>query len=172
MSHARRFLFDSMSLEGTRRLGRALGEVAAPGLVVGLIGTLGAGKTAFVRAVAEGLGVDDPRVVHSPTFLLIQEYAGRLPVYHFDVYRLKTPGDFLDLGVEEYFDGDGVSLIEWSDRVQTMLPAERIDVAIEIIGNSERRFDARLVGLRFAALFDRWLASLSGAVDASSPRAH
>src|SRR5258705_4646967 len=94
-------------LAGTSRLGRALAAALFPGAVVALIGPLGAGKTHLVRAIAEGLGAD-PAQVTSPTFVLIQEYEGRLPIYHFDAYRLKNEAEFADLGVHEYFHGSGV----------------------------------------------------------------
>src|SRR5207237_8651239 len=100
-----------------------LAEQLFPGAVVALVGPLGAGKTHLVRAVAEGLGIASSRVVSSPTFVLIQEYHARLPIYHFDAYRLRTAEDFADLGVHEYFEGSGVCLVEWADRVQACLPA-------------------------------------------------
>src|SRR5262245_34174107 len=94
---SRELLLDSQSPDETHHVGRSLGIFSEPELVVGLIGPLGAGKTHFVRGIAEGLGVSDSRVVSSPTFVLIQQYAGRLAIYHFDTYRLATPGDFADL---------------------------------------------------------------------------
>ena len=103
--------------QDTERLGAALAEVLPPGTVVALIGTLGAGKTRLVQAVAAALGV--PRgSVTSPTFVLVNEYRqGRLPVYHFDTYRLKDDDEFLDLGPDEYFESDGLTFVEWADRV-------------------------------------------------------
>jgi tRNA threonylcarbamoyladenosine biosynthesis protein TsaE len=112
--------------EGTRALGHRLGERLFPGAVVALIGELGAGKTFLVRAIAEGLGIANPAVVNSPTFVLIQEYDARLPIYHFDAYRLATEAEFADLGAHEYFGGDGVSLVEWADKVPACLSAERL----------------------------------------------
>src|SRR5215471_3766694 len=106
--------FDVPDLAGTIELGRRLGELLFPGAVVALVGPLGAGKTHLVRAVAEGLGIADSRAVSSPTFVLIQEYRARLPIYHFDAYRLRSQAEFFDLGVHEYFEGDGVSLVEWA----------------------------------------------------------
>ena len=97
-----------------------------------LQGQLGAGKTHLVRAIAEGLDVADRRAVTSPTFVLIQEYEARLPIYHFDAYRLKTSRDFADLGVHEYFAGDGVCLVEWADRVRDRLPPAAIEVHLKI----------------------------------------
>src|SRR2546428_2340870 len=100
--------FEAGDLAATTAFGRRLGVLLFPGAVVGLIGPLGAGKTHLVRAVAEGLGIRDGGAVSSPTFVLIQEYQGRLPIYHFDAYRLRNEGEFFDLGAHEYFDGDGV----------------------------------------------------------------
>src|SRR3954453_13970210 len=104
-------------LAGTSRLGRALAAALFPGAVVALVCPLGAGKTHLVKAIAEGLGIANPAVVNSPTFVLIQEYDARLPIFHFDAYRLATEGEFADLGPEEYFQSNGVSLVEWADKV-------------------------------------------------------
>src|SRR6266436_902014 len=103
--------FDAVNEAATRLLGRRVAEVLFPGAVAGLIGQLGAGKTHLVRAIAEGLSIADSRVVSSPTFVLIQEYVARLPIYHFDAYRLKTEEEFCDLGVHEYFTAKGVCLV-------------------------------------------------------------
>lgn len=138
----------------TQRFGRRLGQALFPGAVVGLIGQLGAGKTYLVRAVAEGLGVADSRVVGSPTFVLIQEYQGRLPLYHFDTYRLKSPGEFADLGVHEYFEDQGVCMIEWADRVPDLLPSERLDIRLEVVGDTARRATLEAHGLAYERLLD------------------
>jgi len=134
-------VIDVKSLAETEALGRRLAEHLFPGAVVALIGPLGAGKTHFVRAVAAGLGIVNPDMVTSPTFVLIQEYDARLPIYHFDAYRLRSQAEFIDLGVHEYFQGDGVCLIEWADKVPAALPSERLEVRISIIGDEERRFE-------------------------------
>jgi tRNA threonylcarbamoyladenosine biosynthesis protein TsaE len=123
----------------TRDFGVRLGRLLFPGAVVALIGQLGAGKTHLVRAVAEGLGVPDGRAVTSPTFVLIQEYHGRLPVYHFDVYRLAGDVPFAELGAHEYLEGDGVCLVEWADRVERALPGEHLRVTLELTGEQSRR---------------------------------
>src|SRR5262249_11543642 len=123
----------------TTALGRRLAGLLFPGAVVALVGPLGAGKTHFVRAVAEGLGIADSRAVSSPTFVLIQEYRARLPVYHFDAYRLRTPEEFFDLGAHEYFEGSGVCLVEWADRVEACLPAERLRITLTVTGDTSRR---------------------------------
>ena len=137
-------VFDLPDLAATGALGRRIGGHLIAGAVVGLVGTLGAGKTHLARAIAEGLGVADGRVVTSPTFVLIQEYEGRLPVYHFDVYRLPDAAAFLDLGAAEYLEGDGVCLVEWADRVRDWLPAETLWIELEVTGAESRR--ARISG--------------------------
>ena len=102
--------------------------MVAPGTVIGLVGPLGAGKTRLTRAIAEALGVD-PGAIASPTFVLIHEYEGIIPVYHFDAYRLGGPDDFEALGASDYWDGGGVCLVEWADLVRDRLPARRLDRA-------------------------------------------
>jgi tRNA threonylcarbamoyladenosine biosynthesis protein TsaE len=132
-------MLDLSNLSATQMLGRRLGELLLPGAVIAFTGPLGAGKTFLVRAIAEGLQVADSRVVTSPTFVLIQEYEGRLPIYHFDAYRLKAVREFADLGVHEYFGGEGVCLVEWADRVLELLPVERLDIRLEVTGDTSRR---------------------------------
>ena len=140
------FVLQSDSPEATLAIGRALGRAAEPSLIVALIGPLGAGKTQLVRGVAEGLEVADSRVVSSPTFVLIQEYAGRLPIYHFDTYRLTRPDQFSELGPEEYFEGDGVCLVEWADRIESHLPTERLEVQIKVCGETGRLLQLHAFG--------------------------
>jgi tRNA threonylcarbamoyladenosine biosynthesis protein TsaE len=120
------------------RLGRAIAAVAGPGTVIGLVGPLGAGKTRLTRSIAEALGVD-PGAVSSPTYVLIHEYEGRLPVYHFDAYRLGGPGPFESLGAADYWDAGGVCLVEWADLVEEVLPESTWWVAIEPTGPTTRR---------------------------------
>lgn len=152
-----RFL-DLPDLEATVALGRRLGGLLFPGAVVALVGALGAGKTQLARAIAEGLAVPDARVVTSPTFVLIQEYlGGRLPIYHFDVYRLAGETAFADLGAHEYLEGDGVCLIEWADRVPGCLPGDHLRIRLEPTGLVSRRAVLEATGPRHQAL----LASLS-----------
>ncbi|MBQ6158775.1 MAG: tRNA (adenosine(37)-N6)-threonylcarbamoyltransferase complex ATPase subunit type 1 TsaE [Thermoguttaceae bacterium] len=127
--------------EETRRLGYALADTLPPGSVVSLIGTLGAGKTALTSAVASRLGVPDGETA-SPTFVLIKEYtSGRIPVYHFDTYRLKDADEFYELGPDEYFDGDGLCFVEWGDRFEEVLPPDRLDILITVRGATEREFE-------------------------------
>jgi tRNA threonylcarbamoyladenosine biosynthesis protein TsaE len=140
----------------TDRLGRAVAEAIGPGVVIGLVGPLGAGKTRLARAVAEGLGVD-PGAIASPTFVLIHEYEGRLPVYHFDTYRLLHPADFEALGVADYWEAGGVCLVEWADRVLELLPEDRWLIRIEPMGPESRRVSIAIPGGEkpTALLFER-----------------
>jgi tRNA threonylcarbamoyladenosine biosynthesis protein TsaE len=136
---------------GTAALGTALAEVLPGGSTVALCGTLGAGKTRLVQAIAEALGVER-RTVVSPTFVLIQEYAGRRMIYHIDAYRLKDIDEFLALGPEEYFESDGLTLIEWADRVTEGLPEEYLTIEITVVGEKERRFEIAARGEKFEAI--------------------
>jgi tRNA threonylcarbamoyladenosine biosynthesis protein TsaE len=145
-------------LEATTKFGRRLGELLFPGAVVALVGQLGAGKTHLTRAVAEGLGVKNPAAVNSPTFVLIQEYPARLPIYHFDAYRLSGPREFAELGVDEYFRGDGVCLVEWADKVESTLPAEHLRIDIAIIDANRRRFTLTPTGERYEQLLTHFFS--------------
>lgn len=132
--------FISHSESDTDQLGRAIAAALQAGDVVSLSGTLGAGKTRLVQAVAAGLGVD-PKHVTSPTFVLVNEYVGgRLPLYHWDVYRLKDDDEFLELGPEEYFEGPGATFLEWGDRVSHLMPKSRTTISIEIGDDQARHF--------------------------------
>ncbi len=144
--------FEASEPQATEAFGRKLGARLFPGAVIALIGPLGAGKTFLVRAIAEGLGISDSRVVNSPTFVLIQEYQARLPIYHFDTYRLKGISEFADLGVHEYFAGEGVCLIEWADRVAAILPKELLRIRLEVTGETRRRITVEGQGQRFEEL--------------------
>ena len=128
----------SDSEAGTRELGCALAPVLTPGDVISLTGDLGAGKTRFVQGVATGLGIDEP--VTSPTFTIMKVYEGRLPLYHFDAYRLHKLAELEAIGYEEYFFGDGATIIEWGDKIREALPADHLRLEIHRdIGDVERR---------------------------------
>jgi tRNA threonylcarbamoyladenosine biosynthesis protein TsaE len=135
------------------RLGSILSRLFEPGDVVSLDGPLGAGKTRLVRAITAAL---DCRQLWagSPTFILVQEYAGRLPIYHMDAYRLKDSHEFRGLGGEDYLWGDGVCLIEWAERIRDVLPDDTFQVTIEVVSPTSRR-------LRLSASRGRSLELLS-----------
>jgi tRNA threonylcarbamoyladenosine biosynthesis protein TsaE len=145
---------------GTRRLGQVLAEVLPEGSVIALVGPLGAGKTRLVQAAAEALGVDRRDVV-SPTFVLVHEYAGRIPVIHFDAYRVRDDDEFLQLGAEEYFHPPNVTFIEWADRVAACLPAERLDVTIRTLADEAREFEISSRGETYARIVERLRARLA-----------
>jgi len=137
--------FETRSVAGTLGLGRRLAARFDRGDCIGLSGQLGAGKTVLVRGLAVGLGLDDERIVSSPTYVLVQEYPGRLPVYHVDLYRMADPGrELADLGLDEML-ADGVVLVEWADRAGTGLPRPRWQIDIEITGERSRRFTLRRI---------------------------
>ncbi len=134
------YRFHAKNEEGSEELGRLLAGVLSPGSVVALIGTLGAGKTRLVQAVAAAMGIAHDKVT-SPTFVLVNEYVGgRLPIYHFDTYRLRDEDEFIELGPEEYFASNGITFVEWADRFENCLPPERLTVRIEVLGAQEREF--------------------------------
>ncbi len=128
------------SANETFELGKSIGEKAEPGSVFTLIGDLGVGKTVFTQGVAEGLGITEP--VNSPTFTILQVYdEGRLPFYHFDVYRIGDESEMDEIGYEEYFYGDGVCFIEWADLIKGIIPKKH--TRIEIRKDLSRGFDFR-----------------------------
>ena len=120
--------FESFSAEETFALGKRLGEEATPGMIYRMNGDLGVGKTVFTKGFAVGLGVTD--TVNSPTFTIVQEYKGRLPFYHFDVYRIEEPEEMEEIGYEDYFFGDGVCMIEWAELIEELLPKEAVKICI------------------------------------------
>jgi len=126
----------SRSSEGTRALGARLGARLGPGDVVACVGALGAGKTCFLQGLARGLGVTAE--VTSPTFVLVNQYRGRLPVYHLDAFRTESLTELADVGVEEMLHGDGVTVIEWADKLRPLLPERTITVTITGLGDEPR----------------------------------
>jgi tRNA threonylcarbamoyladenosine biosynthesis protein TsaE len=142
------FAFESTSEAATDRFGAVLAEVLPPGTTVALCGTLGAGKTRLVQAIAAACGIDRADVL-SPTFVLCQRYAGGRTIYHLDAYRLKDEDEFRELGPEEFFESGGLTLIEWADKVSDALPIEHVRIDIEVTGPARRRFVVRAIGGRY-----------------------
>ena len=123
-------IIETNSPQETKELGKKMAERAKPGDVFTLVGDLGVGKTVFTQGIAEGLGIDEP--VNSPTFTIVQEYeSGRMPFYHFDVYRIGDPEEMDEIGFDDYIYGDGLCLIEWADLIEEILPEKRVAIRIE-----------------------------------------
>ena len=137
-------VIDSFCAKDTYELGEKIGQMAKPGMVISLTGDLGVGKTVFTQGLAKGLGIEEP--VNSPTFTIVQVYEeGRLPLYHFDVYRIGDIEEMDEIGYEDYFYGEGVCLIEWADLIREILPEQMCRVTIE--NDLEKGFDYRKITL-------------------------
>ena len=133
---------ETRSPEETYELGKKIGQQARPGQVYTLTGDLGVGKTVFTQGVAAGLGITEP--VSSPTFTIVQIYEeGRLPFYHFDVYRIGDIEEMEEIGYDDYFFGEGICLIEWAELIEEILPKDRISITIE--KNLAQGFDYRRI---------------------------
>ena len=135
-------VMETSCMEETAKYAFEMSQNAEPGQVFALIGDLGVGKTVFTKGFAEGLGIEEP--VSSPTFTILQIYEeGRLPLYHFDVYRIEEPEEMEEVGFDDYIYGDGVCLIEWANRIEEILPEETIYIVIE--KDLERGMDYRKI---------------------------
>ena len=135
-------IIESFSPEDTFRVGEQLAKDARPGDIYTLDGDLGVGKTIFTKGMAKGLGIEEP--VTSPTFTILQEYeSGRLPLYHFDVYRIGDPEEMDEIGYEDYFYGQGICLIEWAGLIEELIPKEAVRICIE--KNLQKGLDYRRI---------------------------
>ena len=135
-------VYETFSAEETEKLGEQIGREAKPGEVYTLIGDLGVGKTVFTQGIAKGLEITEP--ICSPTFTIVQEYEeGRMPFYHFDVYRIGDIEEMEEIGYDDYFFGEGICLIEWAELIKEILPENRISITIE--KDLSRGFDYRRI---------------------------
>lgn len=142
-------IIETNSREETFALGRRLGEEVKPGEVYTLIGDLGVGKTVFTQGIAAGLGIEEP--VCSPTFTIVQAYeGGRLPFYHFDVYRIADPEEMEEIGYEDYFYGEGITMVEWGNYIAELLPPHHTEITIE--KDLEKGFDYRKITITEVSL--------------------
>lgn len=138
----KKMIYETFSPEETRELGRKIGAEAVPGTVYTLVGDLGVGKTVFTQGIAEGLEIEEP--ICSPTFTIVQVYEeGRMPFYHFDVYRIGDIEEMDEIGYEDYFYGEGLCMIEWANLIEEILPEHRWDITIE--KDLEKGFDYRKI---------------------------
>ena len=140
----------TQSSEETQRLARAVGEACRGGELLLLSGELGTGKTSFVQGLAQGLGIEE--YVHSPTFVLVGQYHGRLTLYHADLYRIESAGEAADLGFDDYYRPDVVCAVEWAEKTPGIFPNEHLRVTIDHLGGDRRRIVIEASGQRHAAL--------------------
>ncbi len=139
------------SPEQTRRIGCWLGELTEPGDLILLVGNLGAGKTCFTQGIAKGLGFEG--YASSPSFVLMREYQGRLPVYHFDLYRLDNIEEIADLGIDDYLYGDGICVVEWADKAGDYFPEDHLLIEFEYLPAANQRcLRFKPCGVRYTAL--------------------
>jgi tRNA threonylcarbamoyladenosine biosynthesis protein TsaE len=144
--------FQTQSTSETIRIGKSIGSLLLPRDVVALVGELGTGKTQFIKGLAAGMGVGKPTYISSPSFTLINEYAGKVPFYHIDLFRLESEKEAEELGLEEYFQGGGVTAIEWADKIPSLLPQEIFWIHIHYTGKHTRSFEITGKGNRYEAV--------------------
>ncbi len=153
-------VFQTRCTSETVEMGKRLGRLLQAGDAVALVGELGTGKTQFIKGLAEGVGVEKTRYVSSPSFTLIHEYSGKTPFYHIDLFRLGSEKEAEGLGLEEYIGGDGVTAIEWADRIPALLPDEFLLVTIRYTGEKTRDLDMTAKGKRYKQLINRLSSEL------------
>jgi len=140
--------------EATKQLGRNLGKSLSAGSIVALMGELGSGKTTLVQGIGQGLGIKS--LIKSPSFVIIHEHNGPLPLYHFDLYRLDKIGDIFSLGYEEYFyEKKGVVVIEWAEKIKDLLPTEYLQINLEMINLSKRKITWRAYGSLYKKVIEK-----------------
>lgn len=145
----------SKSVNETIKIGKVIARNLKSGDIICLFGELGSGKTVLVKGIACGLGIKRDKII-SPSFVLIREHhQGKLPLYHFDLYRLKSPSAILGLGYEEYFYDEGVTVIEWADRLKYLLPRESLKIEISFRTNSQRLLEFSAIGSRYKELLGK-----------------
>jgi tRNA threonylcarbamoyladenosine biosynthesis protein TsaE len=152
-------VLQTKSTQETIRIGKNIGSLLRPRDVVALMGELGTGKTQFIKGLAMGVGVGKPTYISSPSFTLINEYPGRIPFYHIDLFRLKSEKEAEDLGLEEYFLGDGITAVEWADKIPSLLPNELLLVKIHYMGKTTRSLEILGKGDRYQKIIEGFEAS-------------
>lgn len=153
--------FVTHSATQTQKAGEVLARLLQPGDIILLEGDLGAGKTTFTKGIGQGLQVEG--YVNSPTFTLVNEYRGRLPLYHMDCYRLESGQEALDFGLEEYLYGDGVTIVEWPERIEEVLPDEVLRIKLGYVNDTKRAIRLEPIGSRYLALTAEFKKAAFGA---------
>jgi tRNA threonylcarbamoyladenosine biosynthesis protein TsaE len=148
-------VLQTRNTSGTIQIGKSIGSLLLPGDVVALVGELGTGKTQFIKGLAVGVGIGKPTYISSPSFTLINEYKGKIPFYHIDLFRLRAEKEAEDLGLEEYFQSGGITAIEWADRIPSLLPREMLWIQISYTGENTRSLEIIGKGKRYEALIDK-----------------
>lgn len=138
-------------------MGTRLGQLLMPGDIIALNGDLGSGKTTFTKGIAAGLDVKDPEYVNSPSFIIVKEYNGRLRLYHLDLYRIEDISDMEYLRPQEYMTAEAVVVVEWAKRLGPLMPAELLQIDIDILGKHKRGFGFRPHGRRYETLVSRYI---------------
>lgn len=127
------------SAEETIELGKSIGTKLKPGAIVAFYGELGSGKTTMIKGICLGLGVEEQTIVKSPSFIMVNEYQGKWPIYHIDLYRIKNLQEILSIGFDEYLNAKGICLIEWAEKIENELPINIIKVELEVLSAFERK---------------------------------
>jgi tRNA threonylcarbamoyladenosine biosynthesis protein TsaE len=148
----KRVVFQTRSTSETIRIGKRIGRLLKAGDVVALVGELGAGKTQYIKGLAAGVGIGNPTYISSPSFTLINEYPGKIPFYHVDLFRLEREKEAEELGLEDYFQGGGITAIEWADKIPSLLPKEMLFIHIAYTGKKTRSIEMIGKGKRFEDL--------------------
>jgi tRNA threonylcarbamoyladenosine biosynthesis protein TsaE len=148
----KRVVFQTRSTSETIRIGKRIGRLLKAGDVVALVGELGAGKTQFIKGLAAGVGIGNPTYISSPSFTLINEYPGKIPFYHVDLFRLKREKEAEELALEDYFQGGGITAIEWADKIPSFLPKEMFSIHIAYTGKNTRSIEMIGKGKRYEEL--------------------
>jgi tRNA threonylcarbamoyladenosine biosynthesis protein TsaE len=164
-------VIQTKSTSETVRLGKRIGSLLQPREVVALVGELGAGKTQFIKGLAAGVGIGTPTYISSPSFTLINEYPGKIPFYHVDLFRLEREKDAEELGLEDYFQSGGITAIEWADKIPSLIPKEMLLIHITYTGKNTRSLEIIGKGKRFEELVSRIKSSKFG-VSSSEQKKH
>ena len=165
----KKVVFQTKSTEETVRVGKDIGRRLLPGDVVALVGELGAGKTQLIKGLAAGVGIENSAYISSPSFTLIHEYPGKIPLYHVDLFRLGREQEAEELGLEEYFQGRGITAIEWADKIPSLLPQELLFISIASMDKNIRSVEISGRGERYLNLVDQ-IQSLEFSLRSSEPK--